>query len=47
MEECRLGIETEHLEACVVRRKVELIAEFDVAAPGVADILAVIDLHRL
>lgn len=29
------------------RRKVELLAEFDVAAPGVADILAAIDLHRL
>jgi predicted nucleic acid-binding protein len=31
----------------VARRKVELLAEFDVAAPGVADILAAIDLHRL
>ena len=31
----------------VARRKVELIAEFDVAAPEVADILAAIDLHRL
>jgi predicted nucleic acid-binding protein len=29
------------------RRKVELLAEFDVAAPGVADILGAIDLHRL
>ena len=29
------------------RRKVELLAEFDVAAPEVADILAAIDLHRL
>ena len=29
------------------RRKVELLAEFDVAAPDVADILAAIDLHRL
>jgi predicted nucleic acid-binding protein len=29
------------------RRKVELLSEFDVAAPQVADILAAIDLHRL
>jgi predicted nucleic acid-binding protein len=29
------------------RSKVELLAEFDVAAPEVADILAAIDLHRL
>src|SRR5579864_4369661 len=29
------------------RRKVELIAEFDVVAPGVRDILTAIDLHRL
>ncbi len=31
----------------VARRKVELLAEFDVAAPEVADVLAAIDLHRL
>ncbi len=31
----------------VARRKIELLAEFDVAAPGVADILAAVDLHRL
>lgn len=31
----------------IARRKVELLSEFDVAAPGVADILAAIDLHRL
>ncbi len=31
----------------VARRKVELLAEFDVATPEVADILAAIDLHRL
>jgi len=31
----------------VARRKVELLAEFDVAAPEVTDILAAIDLHRL
>lgn len=36
-----------HVEASVARRKVELLAEFDVAAPDVADILAAIDLHRL
>ncbi len=35
------------VEAAVARRKVELLAEFDVAAPDVADILAAIDLHRL
>jgi predicted nucleic acid-binding protein len=29
------------------RRKVELLSEFDVATPEVADILAAIDLHRL
>jgi predicted nucleic acid-binding protein len=29
------------------RRKVELIAEFDVVTPDVRDILAAIDLHRL
>jgi len=31
----------------IARRKVELLAEFDVAAPELADILAAIDLHRL
>ena len=35
------------LDAEVARRKVELLAEFDVATPEVADILAAIDLHRL
>jgi predicted nucleic acid-binding protein len=35
------------VDARVARRKVELLAEFDVAAPEVADILAAIDLHRL
>ena len=35
------------VDARVARRKVELLAEFDVAAPDVADILAAIDLHRL
>jgi len=35
------------VEAGIARRKVELLAEFDVAAPDVTDILAAIDLHRL
>jgi predicted nucleic acid-binding protein len=36
-----------HVDPRIARRKVELLAEFDVAAPDVADILAAIDLHRL
>jgi predicted nucleic acid-binding protein len=35
------------VDAQIARRKVELLAEFDVAAPDIADILAAIDLHRL
>jgi predicted nucleic acid-binding protein len=35
------------VEARIARRKVELLAEFDVATPEFADILAAIDLHRL
>jgi predicted nucleic acid-binding protein len=35
------------VDARTARRKVELIAEFDVATPDFADILAAIDLHRL
>jgi predicted nucleic acid-binding protein len=35
------------VDARVARRKVELLAEFDVATPELADILAAIDLHRL
>ena len=35
------------VESSIARRKVELLAEFHVAAPDVADILAAIDLHRL
>ena len=35
------------LDAAIARRKVELLAEFQVAAPDVPDILAAIDLHRL
>ena len=38
----KLGVEVR-----IARRKVELLAEFDVAAPDVGDILAAIDLHRL
>ena len=36
-----------NVDARIVRRKIELLAEFDVAAPDVADILSAIDLHRL
>ena len=36
-----------HVDARIARGKVELLAEFDVAAPEVADILAAIDLHLL
>lgn len=36
-----------HLDPGVARRKVELLAEFDVATPEVSDVLAAIDLHRL
>ena len=36
-----------HIDPSVVRRKVELLAEFDVVAPGLDDIIAAIDLHRL
>jgi predicted nucleic acid-binding protein len=36
-----------HVEPSIARRKVELLAEFQVAAPDVSDILAAIDLHRL
>jgi predicted nucleic acid-binding protein len=38
----KLGVEVN-----VARRKVELLSEFDVASPDVADILAAIDSHRL
>ena len=38
----RLGVDPQ-----VARRKVELLAEFDVAAPEISDVLAAIDLHRL
>lgn len=36
-----------HVDAAVARRKVELLAEFDVVTPDLPDILAAIDLHRL
>jgi predicted nucleic acid-binding protein len=36
-----------HVEPSVARRKVELLAEFDVATPELADVMAAIDLHRL
>ncbi len=36
-----------HVDALTARRKVELLAEFAVVRPDVADILAAIDLHRL
>jgi predicted nucleic acid-binding protein len=35
------------VDARVARRKVELLAELDVVDPGVPDVLAAIDLHRL
>jgi predicted nucleic acid-binding protein len=35
------------VDAAIARRKVELLAQFDVMAPDLADILAAIDLHRL
>ena len=35
------------LDPQVARRKVELLSRFDVAEPGLNDILAAIDLHRL
>ena len=36
-----------HVEVRIARRKVELLAEFDVAKLEVTDILAAVDLHRL
>jgi predicted nucleic acid-binding protein len=36
-----------HVDAAVARRKVELLGEFDVFSPGLGDVLAAIDLHRL
>jgi len=36
-----------HVDPAIARRKVELLAEFHVAAPDVSDILSAIDLFRL
>lgn len=36
-----------HVDPAIARRKVELLAEFDVATLEVMDVLAAIDLHRL
>jgi len=36
-----------HVDTRIARRKVELLAELNVATPEVGDILAAIDLHRL
>lgn len=36
-----------HVDAKIARRKVELLAEFDLVAPDLDDVLAAIDLHRL
>ena len=35
------------VDAAIARRKVELLGEFDLVSPGLADVLAAIDLHRL
>lgn len=35
------------VDAPIARRKVGLLAKFDVASLGVADVLAAIDIHRL
>jgi len=35
------------VDASIARRKVELLAEFDLVVPDLDDILAAIDLHRL
>lgn len=35
------------IDAAAARRKVELIAELDIVAPELDDVLAAIDLHRL
>ena len=39
---CKLRV-----DAKIARRKVELLAEFDLVVPDLDDILAAIDLHRL
>ncbi len=35
------------VDSPTARRKVELLGEFDVVTPGLSDVLAAIDLHRL
>lgn len=35
------------LDPAIARRKIDLLSALDVAEPGLADILAAIDLHRL
>ena len=35
------------VDAAIARRKVELLSEFNVAVPEIADVLAAIDIHRL
>ncbi len=36
-----------NVDSPLARRKVEILSEFDVVVPEVADVLAAIDLHRL
>jgi predicted nucleic acid-binding protein len=36
-----------NLDVRIARRKIELLAEFDLFSPDLSDILAAIDLHRL
>ena len=36
-----------NVDPSLARRKVELLAEFDVVQPDLADVLAAVDLHRL
>ena len=47
LQEYFVTVTRKWLRCTLARRKVELLAEFDVAAPGVVDILGAIDLHRL
>jgi predicted nucleic acid-binding protein len=48
LQECFVNLTRKlHVDPRTARRKVEMLAEFDVAAPEVGDILAAIDLHRL
>jgi predicted nucleic acid-binding protein len=48
LQECFVTVTRKlHVDPGIARRKIELLAEFDVAVPEVVDILAAIDLHRL